>query len=749
MNSDRTLLEAKRLWDMGWAILWVHPRDKRPIGNAWTSGPRKSWKELRESYKPGNNVGVRTGAPSRIGDYFLGCLDLDVKDPTKKEELVAAYRRACVGKVLPEVRSGSGNGSRHGYFLSPEPFKQVTLFKESYGELIAYSEGRQMVLPPSIHPSGRSYVWKRPLKELPVLSFESVQLGPKKSDKTDLPGRFVFTKVDLEWLPISEEVRKGITTCEGVKDRSAYLMKASTALYSAGLDRDEVLSVLTDKRYALGETAFDHAKTNDRQRAAEWLLKFTTAKIEKERSSDIFKDVAVTKPRKLSKEEIEAQRDWQDKLVTTANGKGFKPCFMNALLILENKFGTSLFHKDDFSLRRTYGMDTPWGGKKGRELNDEDITAMRRYVCENYNFELEEKHVVPAITSISSRNHHHPVTEYLDSLVWDGVHRVDTWLKDFAGVDAEKEYVETISRKVLCAMVARAYRPGTKFDYVLILEGPNQGEGKSRSIRALATPEWAGTVRFDMDHKDFVLALQGRWITEISELSGLGRKNTAFVKAIVSEESDRIRHPYGRFTETLPRQGIFIGTTNHFHYLEDETGNRRFWPVRVGPKIDVEGLAKVRDQLFAEAKVLLEKGEKLYIEDTRIERLARDQQSSRMAEDSWEEKIVRFFLTQKDIPKNERFNTHKFKILDLFGKDGPLRESIDSEQNLRRVCRCLRRLNYYPRDMKGQKGHGKYWVKREEFPTKRRDKWGRNEKLDATGKPGSRVVAPSDATSFL
>lgn len=725
-----TLKEAKALWKCGLAVLWLHPKSKRPIGLNWTTGKRKTWEELESQYKPGMNVGVRLGEPSRLTKGYLFCVDIDVKKPSKEVlKTVLAVARGFLGpdyEKCSRVISGGGNGSRHLYAVSNAPFDQITLGKvKNEWEVIAYSTGRQMVLPPSVHPdTGKAYEWLFPFTgELPLISntsfsgkvseLKSKQLFQEMPLLLSAGGEvvedFKVEKVDVSWLPISDRMRDIIIKGTGVVDRSAQLLPASAALYSAELTRNEVLSVLTDTRYFLGRAAYDHAKTHSRKRAAEWVWRFTTKRIEKEKTPDFTEtpDAVPLSEEDIKKQNIEfIEESWRNKLSKTVKG-AIKPCFLNALLILENEFGIELFHKDDFSLRRTYGMDTIWGGKKGIEISDEDVTAIRRYIGEQYHFELEDKHVVSAITSISSRNHHHPVREYLDKLKWDGKPRIETWLKIYAKVEAQKEYLETISRKVLCAMVTRAYRPGAKFDYVLILEGPNQGEGKSRSIRALASPDWAGTVRFDMDHKDFVLALQGRWVTEISELSGLGKKNTAFVKAIVSEESDRIRHPYGRFTETLPRQGIFIGTTNHFQYLEDETGNRRFWPVRVGVKIDVEGLEKVRDQLFAEAKFAVNLGEPLYIEDPKVELMARSAQASRMSEDSWEETIRQYFKKEENIGKAK----DGFKILDLFSINGPLGGKFDSEANLRRGCRALRRLGFHPRDIRGIRGHGKYWIK--------------------------------------
>lgn len=332
------LKEARRLYKMGFAILWIHEKSKRPVESGWTTGERKPWVYLESTYREGFNVGVRTGTPSRISGGYLACIDVDVKDPACEKEALAALAKLLGKKTLPEVRSGGGNGSRHLYCITDKPFKMITVAKHSGWEICVYSDGRQMVLPPSVHPSGRGYKWHRELigaHSLLTMEFavpeetklRGLKAGPVVIDDADDfretkgPGseagseatkalQFEVKPVDLDWLPISKKVLEGIKNGTNVTDRSGYLLVASSALISAGLDTNEVLTVLTDPSLFMGACAYDHAKTKNRNRAAEWVYRYTVRKVSSQRSAvSAFEGVEKEVSRKLSGDELEAQNE--------------------------------------------------------------------------------------------------------------------------------------------------------------------------------------------------------------------------------------------------------------------------------------------------------------------------------------------------------------------------------------------------------------------------------------------------------
>lgn len=218
----------------------------------------------------------------------------------------------------------------------------------------------------------------------------------------------------------------------------------------------------------------------------------------------------------------------------------------------------------------------------------------------------------------------HPVREYLKTTEWDGKARLNTWLSRYLGARGDEDYLTAIGRRWLISAVARVMRPGCQADHTLVLEGL-QGAGKSRTARALAVkPEWFADRIPDLHTTDAAIQLAGRWVVEVAELAAI--RHTASIestKAYLTRTHDVYRPPYGRRSLSVPRQCVFIGSTNEDAYLRDRTGNRRFWPVRCGD-IDIECLESDRDQLWAEAMDAYRAGEPWHLD--------RDEQSIAAAE---------------------------------------------------------------------------------------------------------------------
>jgi putative DNA primase/helicase len=241
---------------------------------------------------------------------------------------------------------------------------------------------------------------------------------------------------------------------------------------------------------------------------------------------------------------------------------------------------------------------------------------------------------------VAARNIYHPVRDYLNTIIWDGHKRLDTWLTKYCNV-VDEEYSRAIGRKTLVAAVTRAFKPGCEFHHVLVLEGA-QGIGKSRAVAALGG-EWFSDFHIDPANKDTVDAMRGKWIIEIPEMESIrGNKDMQLLKAFITRNEDRVRLAYARNTKDLPRRGIFIGTFNPdgIGYLTDSTGNRRFWPVLCTKTVDVEGIRRNRDQLFAEAVAAYKNGEPIHIEDEKLRKEAEAQAEDRVEIDPWVEVIM-------------------------------------------------------------------------------------------------------------
>jgi putative DNA primase/helicase len=217
-----------------------------------------------------------------------------------------------------------------------------------------------------------------------------------------------------------------------------------------------------------------------------------------------------------------------------------------------------------------------------------------------YGLKVPERDLKAAIDLAATKSSFHPVRDFLNARVWDGVKRLDTLFIRYLGAP-DTACTRAISRLTLLGAVTRVFEPGHKFDFVTILEGL-QGKGKSTFIEILAK-SWFVELEGNLDdRKGLVEKMQGAWIIEIPELSGFGRSEIQAIKAMFSASKDKVRLAYDRRGKDFLRQCIFIGSTNDAEYLRDPTGGRRFWPVVCTVEaIDTNLLRGEIDQIWAEA----------------------------------------------------------------------------------------------------------------------------------------------------
>lgn len=212
--------------------------------------------------------------------------------------------------------------------------------------------------------------------------------------------------------------------------------------------------------------------------------------------------------------------------------------------------------------------------------------------------------VLQAIGTAASGHPFHPIRDYLNGLTWDGQRRLDKWMTDYLGAH-DSPYTQKISRCFLIAMVARVMEPGCKSDHMIVLEGP-QGARKSTACKVLAGgDQWFSdtmpSLKENTDHVRISMHVRDKWLIEMPELAGVRRADVEELKAFLSVTTEKFIAKYAHTEAQEPRQCVFVATTNKSGYLKDETGGRRFWPVRCGATIDYEGLERARDWLFAEA----------------------------------------------------------------------------------------------------------------------------------------------------
>lgn len=354
----------------------------------------------------------------------------------------------------------------------------------------------------------------------------------------------------------------------------------------------EVVKVLTQQTFSatsgdwekLAKNTFNKSqsdrKVQDEKRASEYTLSITAPKGENEPPDG---------------------KNWHDLLIKSPKGE-----------IVANPLNVTLFLKNHphFCGHIRWNEVTKSIGIYGGPLKDSqkseifvDIEDHIIKLCGSSigNFETIKRRIFSA----ARKNSFDPIKDYLLGLKWDRINRLDTWLFDYADAVAEdgdeKEYVSTVGRRWLIAAVARGLKPGCKCDTMLIFEA-EQGEGKSTLFKDLGG-EWFSDSELNLKDKDARMVAGSKWIVEMAELNGFKTADDSRRKAFLSQQVDNFRPPYGAETEDFPRRAIFCGTTNKGQYLTDETGNRRYWCVRV-PNIRTGKLRKMRDQLFAEATCL-------------------------------------------------------------------------------------------------------------------------------------------------
>lgn len=383
----------------------------------------------------------------------------------------------------------------------------------------------------------------------------------------------------------------------------------------------------------------------------------TAAFMAKERRDSAMKDFEdLANPPQPSEEQgkptqprsPEVEVDWMKRLDISPQTGQVKPTIDNIRIILECDPNLSgRFALNEFSGRGEVLTALPWcADNKRRMWQDSDLNGLYWYMEKVYN--INKRGNVDVALDVHSTTHSfNEVADWINALEWDGQRRLDRLLIDFLGA-RDEPYVQAVTRKAFTACIARAMDPGCKYDNMLILCGP-QGIGKSTILDRMSRGYFNDSIR-TFEGKEASELLQGVWIVEIAELDAFRRTDVARIKQFLSLRADRYRAAYGRNVKECPRRSVFFGTCNQMDFLQDATGNRRFWPVDVGQfphpfNVWDDLTDSYTSQVWAEAKVRWQLGEELFLKGE-FELIAQERQEEHREENP-REGLIREFVERR------------------------------------------------------------------------------------------------------
>ena len=347
---------------------------------------------------------------------------------------------------------------------------------------------------------------------------------------------------------------------------------------------------------------------------------------------------------------------------------------------------------------------------KGSAWSPQDSSRAATWLHQEYDLIVPSTMVTEAMLAVAQQRAVHPIRRYLDDSRWDAVPRLDRFFTTYCGVP-DSPYARGVARMFFVSAIARVRRPGSKVDTIVVLEGP-QGLGKSRLLSKLGSP-WFADTPISLGDKDAYQALRGIWLYELAEMVTFKGRDATRIKSFASSPSDHFRPSYEPRARSVPRQCVFIGTTNETDYLGDPTGARRFWPVRL-ERIDLQAVDRDRDQLWAEADALFH-SEAMWWPDATLDALGAEATEERFEGDPWEGPLLEWLAKPT---RTEHFGEGRSSKEPLDPTDGFAMSEIlngalsipterQSKREQERVAVMLRRAGWCreknPRRVNGQR----------------------------------------------
>jgi predicted P-loop ATPase len=550
-----------------------------------------------------NSSLIRADMPGNYGVVLpdnIMVIDVDVKHGDGRPHYTKLYQYLELSKgwEMDTFTVRTGTGGFHVYLRKPEGVK-IRKSHPDYPNIDFLSRGNFVVGAESIHPDTHQpylVVYRSPkeILDAPAALIELLE-KPKNiieggqdgftDDSTQNQNRFINL---LENLPMVER---------GGQRNAAYI--AACRGRDLGLSQRVTTNIL-DRNYN-GVKLTPAIRADEIEECTRNAYKYAQNKPGNQNVGAAFATVEVEKTPEFS--DLRYDQDKNGQATKTLNNA------VNFITILL----PNIFRFNTFSNHVEVDTAAPWYGSRGsysQTYIEADSKLLKYFLATKIRLEFTTEQIWEAVTVVAHRKHYHPIRQYLKNLVWDGVHRIDNWMPEYLHTE-DNAYTRSVGRKLLCAAVKRVMKPGCKWDYVVILEGP-QGIGKSTVANSLGR-FWSGRMALDPRSRDSVSRMLGKWIIELDEMVALRFADASALKSFISCEVDTHRLAYDKHAQDYPRQSVFIGTVNPDQgYLSDPTGNRRFWIVTCPQKIDLLRFDEIVEQLWAEAFSVYDK-EQLYL----------------------------------------------------------------------------------------------------------------------------------------
>ena len=270
-------------------------------------------------------------------------------------------------------------------------------------------------------------------------------------------------------------------------------------------------------------------------------------------------------------------------------------------------------------------------GMTAADDNDSRLAAIES-LCEQFSY--PKSYVANYVRAIAKHSSYNPARDWIESTRWDGVDRFGQLAATLRSEQPET-YVKTLlTRWLIGAARAVMDSRGISGCGVLVLQG-GQYAGKTRWFWRLLgdqTQLGLGGAVLSPHSRDSVRRCVSHWLVELGELDGTFRhSDMAGLKAFLDLDRDTFRIPYARDDSAYPRQTLFVASVNERNYLIDGTGNRRFWTIEAGAKVDHDHDVDM-GQVWAQAMTLARQGEQHWLTQEEFHELTEENEPFRQTD---------------------------------------------------------------------------------------------------------------------